>query len=544
MRVLALENLKKFEDHPLIKKVVYTSKNTVIASLEDGTKAKLWYKDLCLNFSLEDAKNSEALRNLVKDPEYNAYKAVGKTIEDTYHKAKKEDKKVIVSLDCSSFNWCLGYTKHYSILIPNHNTIQFPKTSVCHSPFAFDTFYITNLISFIKELDPNRETILLFDSYLRDLNDLGVYKKAYEFMGHHSPEALLIESRRSLGKLVAKQIDFPMVPYVYLQKHEITEENLFSLPNKKYAVKDNKEFFLKIESRDNLANLLCNKDKRFFRDGIILENAIETNGDEINIGVFYHSKGMTPLTILIETNKLFTNGSGPKTGTAMAIHLNIANYINPKSKYYDARIVQMIRKMEDLPNHVKGLSGWVDASFMIDKKGNWLFTEWMVRHAQSNWAPITHQFEDYGDDLIEAHLLGKKPKLKFKTNAPMSMSLEFFVIDLPASGLCIQQYSGFLVDYMKGNAKLPKDVYFDPCELVDAFNSKKNNSLDLNPASYASNLVRLGTLSATGMYTNDIVQKLNRGIKFFEDIPALCFRDDFDTVLGVLDRAGLNCERA
>lgn len=284
---------------------------------------------------------------------------------------------------------------------------------------------------------------------------------ALAFNGYHSAESTCLEGDRAFAKEVAKKVGFKVPPYLVVK-------SISDVPKKwigKVAFAKLSHYYAigkVVVTTDAITQLLDLASK--WGDTLILEEYIDY-ASEVNFCFHVNDLAVQPLCILVETNKLMTNNTGGKTGTAWAYHQAITEGV-AKNPIYK----KVLRSMEKLRKMNLGLCGWVDVSFLVTKDGKLCFSEFMVRHAVSNAATLFNQMKvNYVDFVRAFNATGKVISQEELWRTTHSASVELYsmpidaaVVDLPVkSNFCVNHFSDATVFDLLETAQ-----WFDGSEYV------------------------------------------------------------------------------
>lgn len=304
---------------------------------------------------------------------------------------------------------------------------------------------------------------------------------ALAFNGYHSVESTRLEGDRAFAKSVAKQVGFKVPPYLVVRSvADIPKKWLgkfaFAKLSRYYAIG---KVVVTIAVINRLLQLASEWD-----DTLILEEYIDY-ASEVNFCFHVNDLAVQPMCILVETNKLMTNNTGGKTGTAWAYHQAITKDIGANPIYKN-----ILRSMNKLRKMNLGLCGWVDVSFLVTKEGKLCFSEFMVRHAVSNAATLFNQMKvNYVDFVRAFNETGKVISQDELWRTTHSASVELYslpidaaVIDLPIqSNLGLKPFSDVTVFDLLETAQFFDGEYYVIPEglhrfgvLSTCFNSKKD----------------------------------------------------------------------
>lgn len=285
-------------------------------------------------------------------------------------------------------------------------------------------------------------------------------QQSLSFNGYHSLKACTLEQDRAFGKQIAKRMGYFVPDYLVVRSLKDVPKKwfgrvAFAKLSKHYAIGKT------IVSEESLKRLL--KLARTWKDVLILETYIEYES-EVNFCFHVNDLGVQPMCVLVETNKLLTNNTGGKTGTAWAYHQAITPSIQKNPLYQAA-----LRGMEKLSKMGLGVCGWIDVSFLVTKDGSLLFSEFMVRHAVSNFTTLANQMRvNYIDFVREFNATGKTISQKDLWRTTHSASVELYSLPIDAAIWDLPKRSSF------GLTPFSDVTVFDLLdETAQAFNGKQ-----------------------------------------------------------------------
>jgi hypothetical protein len=148
-----------------------------------------------------------------------------------------------------------------------------------------------------------------------------------------------------------------------------------------------------------------------------------------------------------ENNRMWENGS--KTGSVATMH---------KAGIDDPFGLEVVEKLKHLHEHVPGLFGWCDISFM-ERDGKMYLLEFMLRMGHSNTCTIMRQMKTPYMDFINA-LRRKDADFKMEWHSKFSCGIDLHGVPVE-SGFTD---SWIRIDQIVNEAKekfFPPDVYFD-----------------------------------------------------------------------------------
>ena len=284
---------------------------------------------------------------------------------------------------------------------------------------------------------------------------------ALAFNGYHTTESTRLEGDRAFAKEVAKKVGFKVPPYLVVNSVSDVPKRwigkvAFAKLSRYYAIGK------VVVTTDAITQLLDLASK--WGDTLVLEEYIDY-ASEVNFCFHVNDLAVQPLCVLVETNKLMTNETGGKTGTAWAYHQAITEDV-AKNPIYK----KVLSSMEKLRKMNLGLCGWVDVSFLVTKDGKLCFSEFMVRHAVSNAATLFNQMKvNYVDFVRAFNATGKVISQEELWRTTHSASVELYslpidaaVVDLPVkSNFCVNPFSDATVFDLLETAQ-----WFDGSEYV------------------------------------------------------------------------------
>lgn len=299
--------------------------------------------------------------------------------------------------------------------------------------------------------------------------------------GYHTVESTRLEVDRAFAKEVAKKVGFKVPPYLAVSSLDDVPKKwlgkvAFAKLSRHYAIG-------KVEvTAESVASLLDLANK--WEDTLILEEYIDY-ASEVNFCFHVNDISVQPLCILVETNKLMTNNTGGKTGTAWAYHQAITEGVEDNPIYKN-----VLRSMNKLRKMKLGLCGWVDVSLLVTKDGKLCFSEFMVRHAVSNAATLFNQMKvNYVDFVRAFNETGKvisQDELWRTTHSASvelySMPIDASVTDLPVkSSFGVEPFSGstvfdllWVAQWFDGSEYVLPDGFIRFGVLSTCFDSKKD----------------------------------------------------------------------
>ena len=138
--------------------------------------------------------------------------------------------------------------------------------------------------------------------------------------GYHDEVARRMEKDRVFGKQVAQAIGLNVLPYALVTKKDRTPAQLAQriahIPGKLVVLKYNTQHFIGIMDRESAIAQL----PKMLKHGDVCVEQRVSSDREINYCFMVGPDVVQPLCALLETNKLMTNNTGGKTGTAWSVH--------------------------------------------------------------------------------------------------------------------------------------------------------------------------------------------------------------------------------
>lgn len=326
--------------------------------------------------------------------------------------------------------------------VPNINSHAFPILLSGDTPtfgqnkkcFNVDTHSISGTVPIFDPLGFRYDTTLQA-KYQGNM--------ALAFNGYHSVKSTLLEVDRAFAKEVAKQVGFKVPPYLEVNSLDDVPKKwlgkfAFAKLSRHYAIG---KVAVTIAAINRLLQLASE-----WNDVLILEEYIDY-ASEVNFCFHVNDLAVQPMCILVETNKLMTNNTGGKTGTAWAYHQAITKDIEDNPIYK-----KVLRSMEKLRKMNLGLCGWVDVSLLVTKDGELCFSEFMVRHAISNSATLFNQMKvNYVDFVRAFNETGKVISQDELWRTAHSASVELYSMPIDASVTDLPVKSSFGVEPFSEN---------------------------------------------------------------------------------------------
>lgn len=268
-------------------------------------------------------------------------------------------------------------------------------------------FYIPDVMKFLLPLKGK------FDFLFNTLSSDCIWNSGYVKDFFTSKKSTEIELNREFGKAIAEEIGLHVPLYKTITSVKDYDKFLEEYSGDKVALKLNKEHFIGIFDVELARSVVkSNAGKELF-----VEEYLGTCENEYGYSFFVDNGRVIPVVTQWETNRMFPNGKGGKSGSTSILHSahfegEAANYIENMSRLYDA-----------LGHKIFGI---VEFSVMV-KDGIPYFVEWMVRPGCTNFALQMAQIKTPLIDMISDPTLSH---LEYR--APYCAGLDLFVIPLDA----------------------------------------------------------------------------------------------------------------
>lgn len=248
--------------------------------------------------------------------------------------------------------------------------------------------------------------------------------------GYHSDYAISLEKDRVAGKQAIDDMSLPQADYCHLQSVEdLKDLSRFGDLDTILYVKYNEKASIGSYTIRQIHNLLS----VWLETGsVVAETFIHSGSEgEVNFCFVSANGNVWPAAVLIESNKIFDNEGGGKTGTATAYHA-IAKLeedglkCSVHQEHFNTVYAALQKWVKENPDE---FYGWFDLSFMV-KDGQLYFTEWMVRSAVSNFATLTHQLKLSYFDLLDRIACNNFPYWSDTWRSEYSYSVELYRIPM------------------------------------------------------------------------------------------------------------------
>lgn len=287
---------------------------------------------------------------------------------------------------------------------------------------------------------------------------------------YHSDRACALEKDRAFGKKIAEEIGLKVLAYrVVDDKTTDLSAAIRQIPGARVVLKYNEAHFIGIYDRNSALQML----PEMVKNGPVCVEQYVPNNREINFCFMVGEKAVQPLCTLVETNRLLPNNTGGKTGTAWAYHQAAETYSDgtPVDPHFKTIYESMVGLNYSLGGtHVQG---WIDVSFMIGDTGELYFTEWMVRHACSNFATLLHQMEMSFFDLHKAVVReGRALSSTEIWRTSCSVGVEVYHLPLPTSDGFSDYWSSAGIEAIQSKGYMA-DIVMDLLAVSASFDGEK-----------------------------------------------------------------------
>lgn len=451
--------------------------------LVSNTGADVNYDDAVIDFCYTVPAGTElsAYRSVFKPVGNWSYLSVAHAL---LMKAKSDGKKTVMTVETgeglpTALSYNVQGTDWVHVNLPYRNIHQFENLGVPITAYAEapDSFNLSEVAAFIADpkspIDVYASAIFHLEKSIPFFRDM-VTQLPNRFT-MHSQEAIALETDRKLGKQVASDIGIPVKPWVYLDKKDYLKQWHGAYDNfgTKVAVKFNKRHFIGIFDKADVESNLSVWINMYPDDTVFVEDYITSANREINLCYMVSGAKVQPMMFLCEVNKLLSNDSGGKGGNTIAYHdTRIDTYGDMFGAITDA--------LTRLHEHVKGVNGWLDLSFMVDDEGRPFFTEWCIRMGCSNNASIVRMLKTPFPELLQACWSGKPIKPTWSDER--SVSVDVYTVPLSAGDDAVCQITDSLAES-------------EPCSDFDPIDIAGHSMKD---GYFVQSGVRYGTITGYG----------------------------------------------
>lgn len=282
--------------------------------------------------------------------------------------------------------------------------------------------------------------------------------------GYHGDRAIRLEEDRTFGKVIAEQLGLNVLKHTLIESMDDLD-GIDGVPGDKLVLKYNSKQFIGIYERDTAVALLPTLLKA---GAVCIEQYVPTTS-EVNYCFLVKQGSLIPMCELIETNRLMTNNSGGKTGTAWSAH-KAAMFDEPGWNRSSKSFYDITQSMHRLTEHVEDVCGWVDLSFMIGDDGKLYFTEWMVRNSCSNFITLLHQMKMPYPELYSQFIAGETLRACDIWANTFSLGVEVYTLPLSSGADLTHFTTDYGIDALEGhdaNASITFDLLEEACMTFD-----------------------------------------------------------------------------
>lgn len=338
--------------------------------------------------------------------------------------AHKDNKKVMLtytSIDGISIpleDNMKASNDYIHISMPCYNT-PLIKHDITDNAFFFS---LPNVVTAVKDnlnidngdffFDP------LYDLY-KEHNKYGYINQPMQYSSH----ALDLEKDRSIGKKYISKIGLNAGKYIHItNEKDFDYDYVKEMLGQTIVVKFNKYSFIGKFNVDYVKSNLSNWLKT---DSVILEEDLGNCESEIAYTFALNNDYVLPLMTLWESNRLFNDNSGGKTGSTATFHK--VGITDDFGKLVYNKLCSLYSEMvQDYPK--VNLFGWMDVSFMKTSKG-YIFTEFMTRFGCSNTLVIMRHMKTPFSTLWNA-LKNKEQNFELEFHAKYSAGVDILGVTL------------------------------------------------------------------------------------------------------------------
>ncbi|WYW01347.1 hypothetical protein SKa4_00195 [Pseudomonas phage vB_PpuM-SKa-4] len=274
----------------------------------------------------------------------------------------------------------------------------------------------------------------------------------------HSKQAFSLEIDRQFGKEVASKIGLNTGVFAQVKDRDEWLVRKHEFPTDKVAVKYNTKHFIGIFDKDEVSKSINMWLAGQPGESLMIEEYFGEGNQEFNLCYVINEDFVQPTLFLCEVNKILSNDTGGKGGNTLACH---DARINKYPEFFEP----VNNALANLHEHVEGVKGWVDLSFMV-RDGIPYFTEWCIRIGCSNNATIVRQMETPLDVLLTNVVNKVHTELSWKHS--MSVSVDIYSMPLSAGNDANMQFTDSLTTPVEMvsplNLELAAESFFDPID--------------------------------------------------------------------------------